>query len=332
MGQAVLSRSGREHSIQQSDQRSPLTDLTAGDPLVVAESIRKDYGSFNALSDVSFEVERGVTGLLGANGSGKTTTLGLILGLHRPTEGNIQVFGRDPSIDGQHLRTHIGYSPEHQTLPQDVRAADFVAEVAQLHGIPAGDAIERSSDALWLVGLGEERFRPLGTMSTGQKQRVKLAQAIVHDPKLVLLDEPTDGLDPYQRDQVLSLIESIAADFGISVMLSSHLMTEVQRVCQAVVIIGEGRTLAAGSMAEVRGASTEIVLELESGEDAQLVSARLGTRNHTHTTDGRSILVAGDDDRTLIAVRDACAEAGVGVRRLGSRKRSLEEIFLGHVT
>jgi ABC-2 type transport system ATP-binding protein len=182
--------------------------------VIVAENVVKRWGSTTALSGASLTVHPGVTGLLGANGAGKTTFIGMVLGLHRPDAGRLQVLGLDPGVAGPEVRARLGYAPEHHSLPPDISANDLVRHIAEVHGLPHREATSRSSDALWMVGLGEERFRPVGTMSTGQRQRVKLAQAIAHDPQLVLLDEPTDGLDPVQRDDMLSLIRRIGTEFG----------------------------------------------------------------------------------------------------------------------
>jgi ABC-2 type transport system ATP-binding protein len=297
---------------------------------VHAQSVRKSYGKVIVFHDLTFTIPEGVTGLLGANGSGKTTVLGMLLGLHPVDGGELSVYGRDPWSQGADVRTLTGYSPEHHTLPSDLRADDFVRHVAELHGLPRAEATTRSSDALWLVGLGEERFRPLGTMSTGQRQRVKLAQAIAHDPKLILLDEPTDGLDPVQRDAMLDLIGQIAADFAINVLLSSHLLDEVERICESVVIIGEGRTLASGSLDELRGGGDiGVTVELDAApEGVAAVGAALGARGLEVHLDGRHLGVEGDDDSVFDAVRDACATAEVGIVRLGRRRLTLEDVFL----
>jgi ABC-2 type transport system ATP-binding protein len=304
-----------------------------GTPLVEAVNVAKHYSGHIALSDASFRIQPGVTGLLGSNGTGKTTLLGMIIGLHPVTAGTLRVLGHDPWTDGATVRQHLGYAPEHHTLPPDLRAADFVRHVAELHGLPRSEAQTRASDALWLVGLGEERFRPMGTMSTGQRQRVKLAQAIAHDPELVLLDEPTDGLDPIQRDAMLDLIAGIARDFGINVILSSHLLDEVERICDSAVIIGEGRTLASGTLVELMGSGSGVHVELD-GDETGLAAAgeRLRRLGFEVSTSGRHLIVDVPEDRApgidvYVAVRDAAVDSGCGIARLARKGRSLEDVF-----
>jgi ABC-2 type transport system ATP-binding protein len=277
-------------------------------------------------------VGRGVTGLLGANGAGKTTLLGLILGLHRPESGEISVFGQDPWLAGAAVRARLGYAPEHDAFPPDVAAHDVVRHLAELHGLPRRQATARASDALWEVGLGEERFRPVGTMSTGQRQRVKLAQAIAHDPELLLLDEPTNGLDPSQREDMLGLIAHVGTDLGMNVILSSHLLEEVERVSRAVVILESGRVVAQGSLAELRRTDPELIVELDQidGSDpaAALVSA-LGACGLDATADGsRRVVVTISTESVFDTVRDALADGGFSVRRLERRTASLEDVYL----
>jgi ABC-2 type transport system ATP-binding protein len=297
---------------------------------VAARSVAKAYGDVPVLTKIDFDIAGGITGLLGSNGAGKTTLLGMILGLHPIDSGTLQVYGRDPWTAGAEVRALTGYAPEHHTLPPDLRADEFVRHVAELHGLPPEEATTRASDALWLVGLGEERFRPLGTMSTGQRQRVKLAQAVAHDPRLILLDEPTDGLDPVQRDSMLALIRSIATEFGINVLLSSHLLDEVEQICDGVVIIGDGRTLASGSVEELRGeGEAGVSLEVDGGNDeTTIVASHLHQLGWKVTVHGRRITVAGDDDSVFDATRDACIAHKVGILRLSRRRLSLEDVFL----
>jgi ABC-2 type transport system ATP-binding protein len=295
--------------------------------VIEGRGIVKSWGSTSVHRGLDFTVSRGVTGLLGSNGSGKTTLLGMVLGLHRPDAGNLRVFDLDPASAGPEIRARIGYSPEHHTLPPDVRAHDLVRHIAEVHGLPHRDATNRASDALWAVGLGEERFRPIGTMSTGQRQRVKLAQAIAHDPTLVLLDEPTDGLDPVQRDQMLELIRRCGTEFGIDVLLSSHLLEEVERVCDSVVILGDGRVVASGSIDELRGVGSGMVIVVDGG--AEVFAAELVRRGLQAAVDASRVMVDTSDDRSLDIIRDALADGNVGLRRLQPRRMSLEDVFLG---
>ncbi|GAC1541820.1 MAG: ABC transporter ATP-binding protein [Acidimicrobiales bacterium] len=310
--------------------------VAAAPPVVVAEGITKSWGSTAVLRGVSFTVGEGVTGLLGANGAGKTTLLSMVLGLHRPDAGSMLVLGGDPWSAGPDVRVRLGYAPEYDALPPDVAASDVVRHIAELHGLPRRDATGRASDALWEVGLGEERFRPVGTMSTGQRQRVKLAQAIVHDPALVLLDEPTNGLDPAQREDMLELIRHVGQDMGMNVILSSHLLEEVERVSDAVVILDGGVVVAGGALSELRTGGDELVVDLDGGDPAAttLTDAlrRLGL---TVSADGHAggaaarVVIALDGPGDYDTVRDAIADAHLGLRRLQTRTSSLEDVYLG---
>ena len=268
--------------------------MTTAQPSVIisARNVAKHWGRTVALTDVSLDMERGITGLLGSNGAGKTTFMRMVLGLHDRTDGTLQVLGHDPQTEGAKIRGRIDYAPEHHHLPPDVQANDLVRHLAQLHGLPRRAATERASDALWQVGLGEERFRPIGTMSTGQRQRVKLAASIAHDPALVLLDEPTDGLDPVQRDDMLQLIRRIGTEFGIDIMLSSHLLEEVDRICDNVIIISGGRVARSGGLEHLRGEVTGLVLEVDTG--AELVAAELDRLGCEVEIDGARITIAGN--------------------------------------
>ncbi len=296
----------------------------------MAEGVSKRWGSTQALMSATFTIGPGITGLLGANGAGKTTLLTLILGLHKPDGGSMAVLGVDPFRAGAAMRARIGYAPEHDALPPDVVAQDLVRHMAEIHGLPHRVATARASDALYEVGLGEERFRPIGTMSTGQRQRVKLAQAIVHDPALVLLDEPTNGLDPMQRDEMLGLIRHVGADLGLDVVLSSHLLDEVERVSDSVVIIDAGRAVAGGRLDDLRRmGEDELVVELDIGavEPGDVV-ARLAAAGVAAMMDGPRIIVALEAPSVYDAVRDVLAESGAGLRSLRRRTRSLEDVFL----
>jgi ABC-2 type transport system ATP-binding protein len=301
-------------------------------PVVTAVDVAKRWSTTPALTGASFTVGDGVTGLLGANGAGKTTLLGLILGLHRPDSGSITVFGRDPWVAGAEVRMRLGYAPEHDALPPDVAAHDVVRHLAELHGLPRREATSRASDALWEVGLGEERFRPVGTMSTGQRQRVKLAQAIAHDPQLLLLDEPTNGLDPSQREDMLALIEHVGADLGMHVIVSSHLLEEVERVSTSVVILDAGRVVANGGISELRQTAPELVVELEAAdgsEPATLLVSALDGAGLSATVDGpKRVVVVLDSPEVYDTLRDALADGGYSLRKLERRTASLEDVYL----
>jgi ABC-2 type transport system ATP-binding protein len=235
-------------------------------------------------------------------------------------------------VNGPELRAQIGYGPERNVLPDDLRAYDFVRHLAEVKGLPRDEARTRASDSLYLVGLGEERFRALGTMSTGQRQRVKLAQAIAADPRFIVLDEPTDGLDPVQRDEMLNIIVQINRDFGISVMLSSHVLEEVERICDHVIALDEGRLVAHGAMHELAGASGGIEMELveidERPEALDEVARLLETAGATVSRSGTLITAGGKPDDELFDLASAAvATAGARLRKLGQRRRTLDDIF-----
>ena len=312
----------------------PAAPPGAGDhgPIARATGLVKRYGNTTVLDSADVEIETGTTGLLGANGAGKTTLIGLMLGLHQPDAGTIEVLGMSPRTAGPDIRMRIGYSPEHHLVPPEQTANDFVRHMAQMHGLPADHATERASDALFLVGLGEERFRPLGTMSTGQRQRVKLAQAIAHAPELIFLDEPTDGLDPVQRDAMLELIAGLHERTGASVVLSSHLLDEVERACNRAVILTGGRVAESGTLSELRGEGRGVVVDLD-GADGQVddLAAQLAAAELTVERRGHRLTVSGelDADVLLDLIRDAIADRDLGIRRLAGHTVSLRDVFVG---
>ena len=260
--------------------------------------------------------------------------MSVALGLRSPSAGTIEVLGLDPVRDAVRLRARVGYGPERNVLPEDMPASDFVKHLAEVRGMPRREARGRASDALWLVGLGEERFRAMGTMSTGQRQRVKLAQAIAADPSLVLLDEPTDGLDPVQRDEMLALIRQISEDFGIDVLLSSHLLEEVERVCDNVVALDAGRLVAQGRLDDLVGATTTVTVELVEIDDlpgaVDAVERRLRDGGFEVVRDLTRLRVGGADPQvSLDAIRNAVASADARVRRIGADRTTLEDLFTG---
>ncbi|HEY5663545.1 MAG TPA: ABC transporter ATP-binding protein [Ilumatobacter sp.] len=310
--------------------------MSQGAPIIVAAGLTMQFGAQRALDALDVQVPSGVTGLVGANGAGKTTFMSIVLGLRVATSGDVEVLGLDPAARGPELRALVGYGPERNVFPDEMPASDFVRHLAEVRGMPRTEARGRASDALWLVGLGEERFRPLGTMSTGQRQRVKLAQALAADPALVLLDEPTDGLDPVQRDEMLVLIRQISTDYGIDVLLSSHLLEEVERVCDHVVVLDAGRLVAQGRLDVLVGHEDGVVVELvevpdRSGALAAVVAAieLAGLSVRPGSAPSRIEVLGDDADLVADTVRDAIAAAGARVGRIVRRRRRLDDLFEG---
>jgi ABC-2 type transport system ATP-binding protein len=292
--------------------------------VVEVQGLIHDYGDVVAIEDLDLEVPPGVTGLVGANGAGKTTLLRLMLGLLHPTAGSMRVLGHDPQKEPLVVRSRIGYMPEGECLPKDQTAADFVSYAAQLAGLPASEARRRSSETLFLVGLEEERFRYLGDFSTGMQQRVKLAQAIVHDPDLLLLDEPASGLDPEGRVQMLALIKRLSS-FDINVIVSSHVLTDIEQTCDWVVMLDGGHLLRSGPLQVFEKLSTVLVEVLDQAEEVADSIRRQGIEV---SVDGLRLVVGPGDESIEKIVVQAAAEAGSGLVRMIRGSASLEDLFL----
>lgn len=302
--------------------------------IISTNGLTMQFGAQRALDSVTADVYSGVTGLVGANGAGKTTFLSLVLGLRVPTSGQITVLGMHPQTNGAALRAQLGYGAERNIVPHDMPASDFVKHMAEMRGMPRSEAKGRASDALWLVGLGEERARALGTMSTGQRQRVKLAQAIASDPALLLLDEPTDGLDPVQRDDVLTLIKHISREYGIDVLLSSHLLEEVERICDQLVALDAGQLVAQGRITDLVGDQQGVVVELAETSDfphafTDMVSQlrESGLEVNPNDSSWRMDVIGPEADFLADCVRDAAVDANARLVRVERRKRRLEDLF-----
>jgi ABC-2 type transport system ATP-binding protein len=278
-----------------------------------------------ALADLTVAVEPGIIGLVGANGAGKSTFIKILLGLLAPTSGEARVFDLDPTTDTDRVRARVGYMPEHDSLPPDVSAAEFVTHLGRISGLPRTAARERASEALRHVGLYEERYRQIGGYSTGMKQRVKLAQALVHDPDLLLLDEPTNGLDPAGRDAMLALVHRIGTEFGISVVVCSHLLGEVERICDSLVAIEAGRLLRADRISAMTG--TRDVLAVEVSEGTEELSAALTTLGLPVSQEGRLLLVPLDDDSAYDRILRAVADLDLPLHRLDQRRHRVAELF-----
>jgi ABC-2 type transport system ATP-binding protein len=292
--------------------------------IVATRGLGFSYGDVVALHNVDLDIPAGCIGLVGANGAGKTTLLKLLLGILRPGDGSIWALGRSIPAEALAVRSRVGYMPESECLPPDQTAADFLSYAAELAGLPTRAARQRASDILGLVGLHEERFRHMGGFSTGMRQRAKLAQAIVHDPDLVLLDEPTAGLDPEGREEMLGLIGRLEA-FGINSIVSSHVLTDIERTCRWVVMLDGGRVLRSGPLTEI-SATDEVAVEVL--DDPAPLAAALVAAGAGVEVSGSVIIVRGTPGDPFDLVRDALAATGTTLRRLGPRRTTLEDVFL----
>jgi ABC-2 type transport system ATP-binding protein len=292
--------------------------------IVATRGLGFSYGDIVALHAVDLDVPAGCIGLVGANGAGKTTLLKLLLGILRPRAGSVWALGRSIPAEALAVRSRVGYMPESACLPPDQTAADFLGYAAELAGLPARAARQRASDILGLVGLHEERFRPMGGFSTGMRQRAKLAQAIVHDPDLVLLDEPTAGLDPEGREEMLGLIGRLET-FGINSIVSSHVLTDIERTCTWVVMLDGGRVLRSGPLTEI-SATGEVAVEVL--DDPAPLAAALAATGAVVETAGKVLTIRGGPGDPFDLVRDALAATDTALRRLGPRRTTLEDVFL----
>jgi ABC-2 type transport system ATP-binding protein len=312
------------------------SQLVSGKPAIEIRGLRKTYGRVVALDRLDLEIPHAAVGLLGANGAGKTTLLRILLGLSTPNEGSASVLGFDTRSQGVKVREWVGYMPESDVLPSGTTAADFVSHMAEMSGLPARAARQRAADVLYQVGLDEERYRLIKGFSTGMKQRVKLAQAIVHDPGIVFLDEPTNGMDPQGRDEMLDLIVRIHRMLGIAVVVSSHILEDIERVCDYVVILSQGKLVRAQPLAGIGTEEGDLLVRIDE-RHSEFISrlAELGieaTMGSSHELHGREeIVVRYDGEHVYDAVRDVAAELGVALRSLRKRSRSLEDIYIGEV-
>jgi ABC-2 type transport system ATP-binding protein len=293
--------------------------------LIEIRGLTKRYPRVTALDALTVDVQPGIVGLVGANGAGKSTLIKVLLGLLPPTSGETRVLGLDPVREGDAVRARVGYMPEHDCLPPDLVAAEFVTHLARVSGLPRAAARERASEALRHVGLYEERYRQIGGYSTGMKQRVKLAQALVHDPDLLLLDEPTNGLDPAGREAMLSLIQRIGTEFNISVVVCSHLLGEVERICDWLVAIDAGRLLRADRVAAMTVQRDVLAIEVDEGVDqleVELSATGLAVRR-----EARTLLVPLESDETYDLILGAVAALDLPLHRLDQRRHRVAEMF-----
>ena len=294
--------------------------------LISLRGLTKRYPrGVTALDGLTVDIEPGIVGLVGSNGAGKSTLLKILLGLVEPTSGEASVFDLDIRTHGVEIRGLVGYMPEHDCLPPDASATDIVSHLGLLAGLPRTAARERTAEVLRHVGLYEERYRAIGGYSTGMKQRVKLAQALVHDPRLLLLDEPTNGLDPAGRDEMLELIRRTGQEFGITVIVATHLLGEIERVGSHLVAIEAGRLLRSAPLGSFTERTGTLAVEVEEGREQ--LAARLVERGLTVVVEGSTVLVELADERPYDLVRDAVVDLDLALTRMEPRRHRLEDIF-----
>jgi len=303
----------------------PNTDPT---PILEIEELTKRYESSVALDGVSFALGPGVFGLLGPNGAGKSTLIKALIGLVRIGSGRVRVLGLDSRRDFRRVREAVGYMPEDDCIFPGLKGVESVAYAGELSGLPRLDALRRAHEVLDYVGLGEERYREVQTYSTGMRQKQKLAQAIVHDPRLVLLDEPTSGLDPLGRKRMLRLVRGLFDRTGVSVVLSTHILRDVEEICDSVVILGHGKLLVHDTMENLRRPADESItvgLERPDPSFGEALGSRGARWEEVHADELR---VYGEPNAAAALALDVSRATGILVRRIESGRNTLEEIFL----
>ena len=292
--------------------------------------VTKTYGAITALNDLSLTAPTGAVGLLGPNGSGKTTLIGTLLGLIPVDKGTGQVLGMDCRRQPLDIRRVVGFAPEDECLFPHVDGVGYVAYAGELAGMSGADAMQRAHEVLDYVGLGEARYRKVESFSTGMKQRLKLASAIVHDPKLLILDEPTNGMDPAGRQEVLELARDLARHKGMSLLFSSHLLPDVEAVCDYVIVLASGKLLAQGLIQELKQVhrqSFELRLKADPGPFSRRLTA-LGCSTQTHDDVLRVVIPEGQSPQMLWQV---AADSHEQIRYLRPQRSTLEEVFLNAV-
>jgi ABC-2 type transport system ATP-binding protein len=297
------------------------------DAVVTLTGVSVAYGKNYALSDVTASFRPGAVGLLGPNGAGKSTMIKALLGFISPDQGSMRVLGLDVTADPLEIRSRIGYMPENDGHIPGMNAVSFVAYCGELSGLRPVDAMQRAHEVLYYVGLGEARYRNVETYSTGMKQRIKLAQALVHDPDLLFLDEPTNGMDPKGRDEMLALIRDLGHNKGVNLILCSHLLPDVEHCCDHVVVMDKGRIAASGPIAELKGPRGHVFeIRAKDGHD-RLVAAFAAAGWECHETEEdvmRVFVPAGFGARDVFGL---AAREGLQLRHLRPSLPSLEDVF-----
>jgi len=306
--------------------------MTDRDPVMTLDEVTVTYDQHPALQDVTTSFAAGAVGLLGPNGAGKSTMIKALLGLIVPDRGRLRVLGLDVAASPLEIRARIGYMPESEAHIPGMNAVSFVAYCGELSGLPRADAMQRAHEVLFYVGLGEARYRNLETYSTGMKQRIKLAQALVHDPDLLFLDEPTNGMDPKGRDEMLDLVCDLVRDKGVNLILSSHLLPDVEHTCDHVIVMDKGRIAAQGPIDALKQARGRVYeLRVKTSPDSMTAEGFVeqlraaGLECHATDDDVMRVFVPGEGGaRQLFAL---AAAARVQVRHLRPSVPTLEDVF-----
>jgi len=291
------------------------------------QNVQKSYGNYQALKGITLQIQEGSVGLLGPNGAGKSTLIKTLLGLIDLSGGSASVLGYRLPEDADKIRQAIGYMPENDCYLPSMTAVSYVTLMGELTGMPRAQALSRAHETLHYVGLGEARYRKLGGFSTGMKQRVKLAQALVHGPKLVFLDEPTNGLDPQGRDEMLDLIGDVKSR-GISVVLSSHILYDVEKVCESMIMLNHGELIHFGTIAGLKADRQKAIVEIETKEQNEKFGAILKERGFSVEQQGLRLMVRLVAPQTVQGLLDAAIDEDIQVRRFMPAELTLEKAFL----
>ncbi len=297
--------------------------------LIELERLSKRYGAITALNEITTTIDGQIIGLLGPNGAGKSTLLKCLLGL-LPYEGRARVLGLDAMTQGGEIRDRVGYMPEQEAFLAGMTAVELCTYAAELSGLPRTEAMQRAHAALYYAGLEEKRYQPIDGYSTGMKQRVKLAQALVHDPEILFLDEPTNGLDPRSREEMLELIVELPVRRNCAIVLSTHLLPDVERICDQAMIMHHGTVRFAGTIDALRGArgrDSELFVEVKA-EAARLGDALTAAGAVCRVTSPVALQVNLPPDATSQLVFRVARDAGLQIRELGVRRESVEAAFL----
>ncbi|RJU88133.1 MAG: ABC transporter ATP-binding protein [Candidatus Poseidoniales archaeon] len=294
--------------------------------IIQSTALTKAYGPHVALDSLDIKIERGATGLLGPNGAGKSTFLKTILGLIQLTSGEGEVLGYDIKTQGEKIRQKIGYMPEYDALNPGMEAIHQVRYSGELIGMNPSIALQRAHQALEYVGLGEQRYRKVSTFSTGMKQATKLACALIHDPSLIIADEPSNGLDATAREFMLNTLETTVNMGQRSVLMASHLMDDVERVCDNIVLLHKGKLAAQGKIEDLKAIDREI--EIHVWGSANKMEETLTDRGMKVRREGRVMRVGHTGDETYNQILQAAADVGTQVRRMHDHEASLEDLFL----